>query len=194
MSEPTPVREVSVSEAPRKRSGPLRKPGWSQRPGGKPYIHHSVTAAKRALERGLALDRRTRLGKAMLALERELTEDLGELSPRQAQLVKVAVRLRVIADSATVWLFAQRSMVNGRKKALYPVADQLAGLLTRYAAVLKDLGLERKVRTLNVAEQFAQLHEADAAAPAGDAQRPRDDVEIVSSSPDAPGGQDGGEP
>jgi len=154
-------------------NGKLKRPGWSQRPGGRPYQKHGLVAAKRALERGLELDGRTRLGRAMQAARVELVEDLGGLdgiSARQRGLVDAAVQLKVLADSAASWVFQQPSIVNGRRKALYPIVGELASLLTRYAAVLKDLGLERRVRDADPLEAVRRAVErANAPTPTEDA-------------------------
>ena len=70
----------------------------------------------------------------MQAARAELVEDLGGLegiSPRQRGLVDAAVQLKVLADSAASWVFKQPSIVNGRKRALYPIVGELASLALR---------------------------------------------------------------
>lgn len=113
---------------------------------------HGLSALKRAVSkagaRGLQLDRRTKIGRSLAAYRVELVEDYGGLeavSARQRGLVDVAVSLKLLVDSGTAWIVAQKTVVNARRRAFYPIVGELAGLLTRYQSVMRDLGLERKV-------------------------------------------------
>jgi len=109
---------------------------------GRPYTKHGLTHLKRAVKAlgGRGIDRRTTLGKQLVAWRRELIDDLGgaaAVSTQQAQIVDLAVKTKLLLDSVDAWLLTQRSLVNVRRWALFPVVTertQLADALARYPA------------------------------------------------------------
>jgi hypothetical protein len=65
---------------------------------------------------------------------------------REAGIVELAVKSKLMLDSVDAWLLKQPSLVNARKKSLLPVVrerQQLADSLPRY---MGQLGLERRKR------------------------------------------------
>ena len=70
--------------------------------------------------------------------------DLGgaaAVSTQQAQVVDLAVKTKLLLDSVYAWLLTQRSLVNVRRRALFPVAKertQLADALARYLNLQAD--------------------------------------------------------
>lgn len=110
---------------------------------------HTLKAAVRGLgARGLkVVDRRTSIGKALTAWRADLVRDLGgdtAISTQQAALVDLAVRTKLLLDSVDAWLLRQTSLVNARKRALYPVVTQRTQLADALARYLTQLGLERR--------------------------------------------------
>ena len=65
--------------------------------------------------------------------------DLGgeeAISAQHRVLVELAVRTRLYVDTLDVWIMAQPSLVNARKRAVHPVVlqrQQLAEALARYS-------------------------------------------------------------
>lgn len=112
-------------------------------------VKHGLSAMKRAVrELGTrAIDGRTSVAKALSQWRSELIDDLGgreTISTQQAAIVDLATKTKLILDSIDVWLFAQPSLVDRRRRAILPVVrerQQLADALARY---LGQLGLERR--------------------------------------------------
>jgi hypothetical protein len=87
---------------------------------------HGLHALKaRVSARGMhALDRRSRASRALAQWRRELIEDLGgigAITTQEATLVEMAARTKLLLDSVDAWLLQQPSLINRRKKSLYPV-------------------------------------------------------------------------
>src|SRR5713101_4352764 len=98
----------------------------SQKPNPR-NTNHGLTLMKRAIkEHGTrAIDRRSRLGKALTQWQSELIADLGgieQVSTQQKALVDLCVRTKLLLDSLDAWLLAQGSLVNARKKSVYPAS------------------------------------------------------------------------
>jgi len=119
------------------------------------YARTGLNALKaRVKVRGLqAIDKRTSAARALLAWRSELMADLGgedTISAQQRALVELAVRTRLYVDTLDVWIMAQPSLVNARKRVVHPVVlqrQQLADALARY---MMHLGLERRVKTIDL--------------------------------------------
>ena len=126
-----------------------RKPPKSSKTDKRSYQKHGLTTMKKALHQlgGRALDQRTSLAKALGRWRSEILNDLGgteNTSAQQRAVLDLAVKTKLMLDSIDAWLLTQRSLINARKRALYPVVrerQQIADALARY---LGQLGLERK--------------------------------------------------
>ncbi len=118
---------------------------------------HGLTRLRTAVRRlgSRVIDRRTTLGKALAEWRQELIQDLGgpdAVSTQTRAIVDLAVRTKLLLDSIDAWLLTQPSLINKRARALLPVVrerQQLADSLARY---LTMLGLERRRRTLSLAQ------------------------------------------
>jgi hypothetical protein len=114
-----------------------------------PGRRHGLTALKRAVRElgGRAIDRRTRLGRALGRWRSDLIEDLGgrdALSTQQLAIVELAVTTKLLLDSVDAFLLNQPSLVNARKRALLPVVRERSQLADSLARYLTTLGLERR--------------------------------------------------
>jgi hypothetical protein len=117
------------------------------------YQKHGLTTMKKAVkELGTrAIDRRTSIGKALMEWRNEIIRDLGGeecISASKLALLELAVKTKLLLDSIDGWLFRQPSLVNARKRALFPVVlqrQQLADSLARY---MTQLGLEKKAQKI----------------------------------------------
>ena len=120
---------------------------------------HSMTVLKAAIDevasRGRkVIDTRTRVGKALMAWRGELVADLGgpeELSTQQLAIVDIAVRTKLLLDSVDAWLLRQPSIIDKRRRQLFPVVQQRTALADALARYLGSLGLAR------VAKQMPRL-------------------------------------
>ncbi len=135
----------------------------SSKKGKRQYSKHGLTAMKSALSKpgARAIDRRTKIGRALLQWRNELLEDLGgvdAVSTQQIAVVELAVKSKLLLDSIDAWLLKQPSLVNARKKSLLPVVrerQQLADSLARY---MGQLGLERRVKPTPSLQEYLAKH------------------------------------
>jgi hypothetical protein len=118
---------------------------------------------------GLAsLDRRSVAVRALLDWRAELVSALGgedTVTLQQTALVDLATRTRLYVDHLDAFLMAQRSLVNAKKKTVLPVLRERQQLADSLARLLTQLGLERRVRTLDLAQVLREArddHEREA--------------------------------
>ena len=115
------------------------------------YQKSGLYAAKTALKQfgKRAIDGRTGVAKTLDAWRGELIADLGgeaEVTTQQRAIIDIATRTKLMLDSLDTWLLQQPSLINGRKRSVYPVVlqrQQLADALARY---MSQLGLERRAK------------------------------------------------
>ncbi len=120
---------------------------------------HGLYALKRRLQvRGLeGIDKRSGAGRALAEWRRELLADLGgadALSAQQRAVVDVAAQKRLLVDSVGAWLLEHPKLVNGRRRALYPVVLQWAQLAESLVRDMSTLGLERRKAPGPTLEQY----------------------------------------
>ena len=123
----------------------------------RPYSRHGLHPLKRRVQvRGLAtLDRRSVAARALLEWRTELIAALGgieDVSPQQIALVELATRTRLYVDHLDAFLMEQRSLVNAKRKTILPVLRERQQLADSLARLLVQLGLERQVKTLDLAQ------------------------------------------
>jgi len=98
-----------------------------------------------------ALDKNTPVGKALSRWRAELMDDLGGpeiCSKQQTVIIDLCVKTHLLLQSIDNWLMHQPTLINTRKKSVYPVVrerQQLADSLARYMCLL---GLERRKKPL----------------------------------------------
>lgn len=68
------------------------------------------------------------------------------LSAQQTIMIEMVVKDRLAIESIETWLAGQPSLVNKRKRSLYPIVQQLTTLKDSMARRLIALGLERRAR------------------------------------------------
>ena len=112
------------------------------------YSRHGLNAPMARIRlRGFnAIDRRTAAARETLAFRRELITAQGgdaALSPQRRRLTDMAVRAALLLDHVDAWILGQRSLVNGRTKALLPIVVQRQSLADHLAKLLDKLGLDR---------------------------------------------------
>jgi hypothetical protein len=115
---------------------------------------HGMTVLRRTLDeiadRGRkVIDERTKLGKELMRWRAELVQDLGGqegLSTQQLALVDICMRTRLMLDSVDAWLLRQPSIIDKRKRQLFPVVQQRTALADALARHLGALGLTRAAK------------------------------------------------
>ena len=89
----------------------------------------------------------------------DLVHDLGGFdatSTMERQIIDLAVKTKFILDTLDAWMVLQKSLVNHRKRVVYPAVlqrQQMADSLARYMTML---GLEKKSRTVSTIGEYIQ--------------------------------------
>lgn len=142
---------------PKKPNKPVQQPE-RKRAGGPPVgsqnrlLHGHYVRKTALLALGFdGIDRRTHHGKEFASRREAVFVDLGgreSLSQIQHDLIERYMRMCVLIDSLDSWLFAQKSIVNKRKKCLIPIVRERAALEDTALRLASALGLERKARPI----------------------------------------------
>jgi len=131
----------------------------SEAASSEPARHHT-TRLKRAIAevgaKGLrVIDTRTRIGRSLQQWRAALVQDLGgpqELSTQQQAIVDLCVRTKLIIDSIDAYCARQPSLVNHRKRAVFPVVMQREQLADSLMRRLDILGLKRQARDITLGD------------------------------------------
>jgi len=108
------------------------------------------SAITEGANRGLhVIDRRTRWGQALAQWRTDLINDLGgteSVSTGQLTVIDLACKTRLLLDSVDAWLLRQPSLINQRRRCLYPVVRERQALADSLARYMDQLGLERRAK------------------------------------------------
>jgi hypothetical protein len=94
--------------------------------------------------------------------------DLGgeeNISTQQRTLIELASTSKLLLGSIDAWLLSRPSLLQRDQKSLLPVVLQRQQLANALAQHLKDLGLQRRAKTVSLAEIMAR-HTEDEDTPA----------------------------
>ena len=110
---------------------------------------HGLTTMKRAIKTlgSLVIDRRTTLGKQLNEWRGELIRDLGgdsAISTQERAIVDAATTTKLMLDSLDAWVLSQPSLVNHRKRAVWPVVGQRQALSDALVRYMTQLGLSKR--------------------------------------------------
>ena len=148
-------------------------PSRTPRERPRSYLKSGVYTLKKAVQtlgsRALP-PKSTALGRALHEWREALLADLGgveAVSTQRLALVDLAVRTRLLVDSVDAFVLAMPSPVNRQRRCLHPVVRERQALVGQLQSILRDLGLERKAKKVDLAAMLAALHRQP--APAGDA-------------------------
>lgn len=147
----------------------------SQKPNPR-NLRHGLSLMKRALKvhGARALDRRTRVSKALDQWRDQLISDLGgaeQISTQQRAIINVAVKTKLLLDSVDAWLLQQPSLINLRKRAVHPAILQRQQLADSLIRAMVQLGLERKAKVLSL-NDYLTNGKAKPSAPAASSAPP----------------------
>jgi hypothetical protein len=105
------------------------------------------------------IDMRTEVGRRLKEWRESLIADLGgpdAVSTQQEVLVELAVKNKLLLDSLDGWLLQQDSLVNQRRRAVYPIVLQRQTVADSLARLMGQLGLERRAKPIaNLADYLA---------------------------------------
>jgi len=123
----------------------------------RPQQKHGFNTMKRALSQlgNRALEGRSEAAKTLAEWRERLIADLGgDVSTQQSAIIDLVIKSKIILDSIDVWLLSQKSIINHRKRTLFPVVMQRQAIAAEFRAALKDLGLERRAKETNWIEEL----------------------------------------
>jgi len=162
---------------------------------------YTLKRAVRTLGSRALPSKSTALGRALHEWREALLADLGGadvVSTPQLALVDLAVRTKLLVDSVDAYVLSMPSPVNRQRRCLHPVVRERQALVGQLQSILRDLGLERRHREVDIAAQLAALHRPgapqlaeDKAAPppspadGGDATPARDAGNVGGAMPDS---------
>jgi len=119
------------------------------------YSHHGQTALKNALKqygkKEEWLESLGDVGQALKDWQCSLIADMGgedNISAMERSIIELATKTHLLLASVDKYLLEQTSLVNKRRRQLFPVVlqrQQLADALARYMA---QLGLQKRAKTL----------------------------------------------
>ena len=142
---------------------------------------HGLNSLKRAWSQlgNRMIDGRSPAAIAIRKWRAELIADLGgndAISTQQLAIIDLAGKQKLLLDSIDTWLLSQPSLINHRKRALFPVVRERQVLADSLAKYLGQLGLSRvrKVQSLN--ELLASEHDDDSASKQRDGKADNDAI------------------
>ena len=130
---------------------------------------HGLTALKRTVKaRGIeGLDARTTPVRAVNEWRAALVNDLGgeqAISTQKAALVDAAARTLLLLNHVDCYLLEQDSLVNKRKRSLWPVVRERQSLVDSLARLLGQLGFERVLKRVPDLREYLHRKELEQAA------------------------------
>jgi hypothetical protein len=133
-----------------------------------PRQTHAYAPLKRAVKvlGTRAVDRRTRIGKALEQWRADLIADLGGLeniSTQERAIIDEAVLTKLILSSINVWMLKQQSLVSNRSRGALPVVLHRNQLVTTLKVLLDSLGLKRRAKPVEQLEDYLARRSRDEA-------------------------------
>ena len=123
---------------------------------------HGLAAVKRVVSaRGIdGLDARTTAVRAVNEWRASLVSDLGgeqAISTQKSALIDAAARTLLFLNHVDCYLLEQDSLVNKRKRSLWPIVRERQSLVDSLARLLGQLGLSRVPKPVkSLAEYIAE--------------------------------------
>jgi hypothetical protein len=130
---------------------------------------HGLAALKRVVSaRGIdGLDARTTAVRAVNEWRAALVNDLGgeqAISTQKAALVDVAARTMLYLNHVDSFLMQQQTLVNKRRRSLYPIVRERQSLADGLARLLGQLGLQRVPKAIPSLHDYLRTKEAEKAS------------------------------
>ena len=99
------------------------------------------------------------VGASLKAWQTNIIRDLGgpdNISAMQRSVVELATKTHLLLASVDKYLLAQDSLVNKRKRQLFPIVQQRQQLADALARYMSQLGLEKRVKTVTTIGDYIQ--------------------------------------
>jgi hypothetical protein len=127
------------------------RPGAGAPRGNGNARNHGLNSLKKAWSElgNRTIDGRSPAAVALRKWRADVIDDLGgedAISTQQEALIDLACKSKLLLNSVDAWLMTQPSLVNKRKRSLFPVVLQRQTLADGLARYLGQLGLERRVK------------------------------------------------
>ena len=100
-----------------------------------------------------AIDRRTSGYRASMRWRSELLDSLGgesNLSSQELMLAELCVRDRLLLDHCDVFIMQQDSIINRRRRSVYPIVSQRMQIADALGKRLAMLGLKKRSKILTL--------------------------------------------
>jgi hypothetical protein len=157
-----PAKEASVNSAVASKRSPI--PAKPRHPVADNATKHGHWPREAALTRvGFdGIDKRTTGGRIFFERREQLIADLGgrdALSQIQHDMIERYMRFCVLIDSIDNWLFRQNSLVNKRKRCLYPIVRERAALEDSANRLAQTIGIERKAKAVPDLHDYIREHD-----------------------------------
>ena len=129
------------------------------------YQKHGLYIMRRTLKKlgSRALDQRTSLAVALKRWREDIVQDLGGqevISEQTKTVLDIAVNTRLLLGSIDAWLLQQQSLINKKRRCLFPIVaqrQQLANDLVKYMTVI---GLKRVAKRVPSLQEYLSGKEA----------------------------------
>jgi hypothetical protein len=112
----------------------------------------------RVMLKGMTVvDKRSAAARALLEWRAELVDALGGeegISPQRMALIEMATRTRLLVEHCDSYLMVQKTLINRRKKGVYPIVRDRTALVEALARLLKELGLNRVERPVPSLQEY----------------------------------------
>ena len=89
------------------------------------------------------------VGEAVKVWQDSIIHDLGggqNISAMQRSIVELAAKTHLLLAGIDQWLLKQPSLINKRKRQLFPIVQQRQALADSLSRYMSTLGLEKKVK------------------------------------------------
>jgi len=129
------------------------------------HYRHELSTLRRAVTKlgSFRIDKRYRIGRALVQWQRELIADLGgedNVSTQQRTLIELASMSKLILGGVDAWILSHQQPDNGikgdhkslitRDKKLLPVVIQRCQIADGLARYMVQLGLERRQKQVSL--------------------------------------------
>jgi hypothetical protein len=136
-----------------------------------PTRHGFKSVKARVLVQGLSvIDKRSLAARALLEWKERLIRDLGgekAISTQKETLIELVVRTRLLVEHLDNFILGCPSLVNKKRRSIYPIVRERQHLVDSLARMLGQLGLAKLPTEMGDLREY--LKEVDCEHPAGDA-------------------------
>ncbi len=142
------------------------------------YMQHGQNTIKKALRQYATkeewLDSLGEVGQALREWQRAIICDLGgedSISAMQRSIIELATKTHLLLHSVDQYLLEQKSLVNKRRRQLFPIVSQRQQLADSLARYMQQLGLKKQAKQhVDLASFLQNGHHDEPTTPDHDAE------------------------